>query len=374
MNFSLFIVHFQPIEKYPPILNYLNFLAENNNFKNVYVITTKSTLKIPLYKNQKTNVIRFPAINGNKIARLIRYLYFYLGSLFILLVKNPKKVLYYETLSSFSPIIYFYISLKTIHLYIHYHEYETPEEIKSGMAMSRIFHNLFEIKIYKNAKWLSHTNEQRMNLFLKDNPFINKSITRIMPNYPPRSWANFDIKRNIEMPVRFVYVGSFASFDTLYIREFINWIKKKNGNALLDIYSFYIPPEISNFINNQKCKFISLKGSVSYYQLPMILNQYDIGVILYKGTTLNFIFNAPNKLFEYLLCGLDVWVSNKMEGCRPYGVSGIYPKVTMIDFENIDTVKLQEIISRNELNYKPSEYYCEPVYSILTNSIADAKR
>jgi hypothetical protein len=62
--------------------------------------------------------------------------------------------------------------------------------------------------------------------------------------------------------------------------------------------------------------------------LPQVLSQYDVGLILYRCRTLNFVYNATNKLFEYLVCGLDVWYPPCMLGLKTYARSTIAPRST----------------------------------------------
>jgi hypothetical protein len=40
--------------------------------------------------------------------------------------------------------------------------------------------------------------------------------------------------------------------------------------------------------------------------------------VLYKGNTTNFVYNVPNKVFEYLRCGLRVWYPQEMMGLRHF--------------------------------------------------------
>ena len=50
---------------------------------------------------------------------------------------------------------------------------------------------------------------------------------------------------------------------------------------------------------------------------------------------LNFVHNAPNKLFEYLNCGLDIWYPEEMIGCRAYDQIE-YPTIKQINFNDIE--------------------------------------
>lgn len=51
---------------------------------------------------------------------------------------------------------------------------------------------------------------------------------------------------------------------------------------------------------------------IDYYELPKELIKYDIGLVLYKGHIPNYIYNVPNKVYEYLACGLQVWYSKDL--------------------------------------------------------------
>ena len=78
--------------------------------------------------------------------------------------------------------------------------------------------------------------------------------------------------------------------------------------------------------------------------------EMNIGVILYKCKTLNQRFAAPNKLFEYLACGLDVWFPAEMEGCFEYASDAI-PRVLKVDFNNIyDSIKSYSYSHENRTN------------------------
>ena len=93
----------------------------------------------------------------------------------------------------------------------------------------------------------------------------------------------------------------------------------------------------------------------------MLVN-YDVGLILYNGNSTNFIYNAPNKLFEYLACGLDVWFSKDLVTSKDYIIENSYPKILEVDFNRLDKFDYQFAISRKGLFHKPTDFYCELVY------------
>jgi hypothetical protein len=369
MNKKVVIIHFQPLELYPPVTNLMEVLTSGQDL-NITVITTSNLVGLKQYKNDRISVIRYGGINVKQafVIRVFRYVYFYIGSICNLLILHPGKILYYETLSSFPALLYHYLSFKRTKLLVHYHEYTSPDEYKTGMFLERWFHKL-EQKVYPKVSWLSHTNEKRMGLFLNDHKGIAIKNPRIMPNYPPVSWAKQTKQlQSIPFPVKIVYVGS-VSTDTMYFPEFIDWVIAQQGNVLFDIYSFEYSPEFRSYVEVRKSPYITLKGQLRYKEFLAVMNEYHIGVILYKGHIPNVEYCASNKLFEYLACGLDVWVSADMIGSKSFVTGTTYPKVTMVDFNNLMNLNLKELISHENLTYKASPYYCEPVYEKLSEHL-----
>lgn len=360
------IIHFLPIEEYPPIMNFLNCMCGILKKERVTVFTTKCKEKIPLYQNNSVDIIRFYPITAS-ISRYLFYFVFYFGTIFRLLFLKPSKILWYETLSSFPAIVYYFLKRKKPRLYIHYHEYTSPEEIEKGMTLVRWFHT-FEQRIYPKVEWLSINNEFRMELLLKDNVSIKPETTRILPNYPPHRWCEHLKKREkISFPVKLVYIGTFASFDTLYIKELVDWMSQHQNEISLAVYSFRVPEEIKKYCEINKD--IKIYGPIEYCAIPQIVSQYDIGLVLYKGGIPNCVYSTSNKLFEYWYCGLDVWFPQPVKGCYPYITDSVYPKVIKVDFDNLDNIDIHEIISRRNLIYSPSKYFAEDVYMELIDQL-----
>ncbi|MCG2462607.1 hypothetical protein K8352_17730 [Flavobacteriaceae bacterium F89] len=225
------------------------------------------------------------------------------------------------------------------------------------------YSHYFETRfIYAKATWISQTNEDRLTLFQKDYPNIDRGKMHIMPNYPPKAWRNHLKPWHERKKNSMVYVGSLA-FESTYIREFCDWIKSQEYYTL-DIYSYNFHLEVENYLNNihdDKIRFFP--RGIEYDLLPTILNQYSIGVILHKAFNENYKYNATNKLFEYLACDLNVWFSKELLGCFKYINSGSYPIVKPFDFLNLERINPYGLETAK--NYKPRHYWCEDVYNKL---------
>jgi hypothetical protein len=344
---KLIIIHFNNIEKYPPALNLIEYLSNKNIFDQIIIFSRGKLLS----SNSKINFkISKSYDNSNISLRFISYLLFYIKCLFTLFSNKPEKVIYYESLSFF-PVFIYKIFFPAKKIFCHYHEYETKEDYLKSMLLNRINH-FFEKKCYSNYDWISHTNNYRLDFFLKDNLNVNPNISHIMPNYPPKSWYSAIENRNINKSeiINFVFVGAL-SFKDMYLKEFIIWILNQNGKARLTLFSNNLAKGVIEYLESLKSDFIDFKGSVPYFDLPHVLRQYDVGVILYMCKVMNTIYCEPNKFFEYYSCGLDVWFPKEMLGMNANTEIEKRPYVIAVDFENLKS--LDELIPKsNDWNQK----------------------
>lgn len=337
---KIIIIHFQPLEFYPPIQNLLSVMKNSEMNKDILVISTTQT-KLDSYNlnSESITISRINTYSSNRLNRLLRHFHFYILSLYKLIRYRPGTVLYFESISAFPAIVY-KLFFKKKRLLVHYHEYTTKEEYNNGMLLVKWNHFL-ECRYYSKFSWISHTNPDRLKLFLKDIKIDYPLKIEVMPNYPTENWINMSISFFSEMeankskPVRLVYIGAL-SFEDTYIKEICKYVLKNKDKYRLDIYAFTVSIDVRNYLNELNTHVISFNGSVNYKDIPKLLSQYQIGLILYKGNVPNFIFNAPNKLFEYLNNGLDLWFPEEMKGCAEF-ISMESPKVIPVNFNAIDT-------------------------------------
>ncbi|MEP6749376.1 MAG: hypothetical protein ABJB86_16695 [Bacteroidota bacterium] len=371
----LFIVHFSPLELYPPAMNAVNYFASVLAYKKIYVFTTSSAANLnytPAGKNVR--IVRLGCLKpGSTLQkRLWIYTRFNLTVLLYLFFLRPLKVLYFETISSFAPVLYKRFIRPSSRLFIHYHEYMTRIEYASGMKLIKLFHQA-EKKVYPAAAWVSHTNQARMELFEKDIAPVRIVNKEIVPNYPPGAWkeqAAAAKKDNRQHAIkRLVYTGA-VSLDTMYVADFAAWVISQDGQVIWDIYSLNIEPAAKDFILDLNSEYIQIKPGVYYYDLPALLSRYDAGVILYKGHILNWIYNVPNKLFEYHVCGLDVWFPKQMVTSLPFITTGTYPKIIALDFENIRSVTCHTLLDREKLSFKQVDFSYETALRSLGESLS----
>jgi hypothetical protein len=357
----LAIIHFNPIERYPPVMNWLNYLAGHMDGKTeVLVLTMASAPGEGAFPSPAPfiRIKRVGNLNGRSaVSRYRNYLAFYASAIGRLAGWRPDAVLYYETLSAYPAILYKRIINRDSRLFVHYHEYMSPKEYQEGMTLIRWGHKL-EKRAYPSYAWISHTNEDRMGMFMEDLQGIRLHHTHILPNYPPLSWRSEKRENGVGSPVRLVYAGAL-SLETMYTRVFTDWILRQEGKVVLDIYSGNMSGETGEFLSMLNSPHIRFCGRVDYFDLPRVLRNYDAGVILYNGNIPNYVYNVPNKFYEYWACGLDVWFPEKMKSSLALVTTDSYPKIVAIDFEKLETLNLGAMTDRTGLLYRPCPYYDE---------------
>lgn len=367
---KLAILHFSPLELYPPLQNILIELEKREESFEVMVLTTSSINDLSVFRMRpsKIKIVRLgrSGKEASMMARLLNYLYFYSACMVKLLIYQPRRILYFETLSSLPVYLYQKFIKPGVGVLIHYHEYTSKDEYRSGMKLTSFFHKC-EKWLLPKAEWVSHTNAQRMEKFKADLAPVQIRHPFIMPNYPPRHWFT-DPKASLKLPLRIVYVGSIG-MESTYIREFANWVVAQEGNVHWDIYSFNCTEGTQRFLSSLRSEFVKLKKGVDYEKLPAVLRGYDVGVILYNGHIPNYVYNAPNKLFEYLAAGLAVWFPSVMVGSLPYCTAGTYPEVIPFDFTGLDQIDLSEIIRRTNLKKKLPSFFCEEAVKPLIDKM-----
>jgi hypothetical protein len=368
---KIFIIHFSPPELYPPLQNFIRLLEKQVLPKKIILLTTAGNygaLKNFKTVNPQIKIIRMGKSGHGfgKIARLFYYFEFYVGCLLQLLLKRPFTVLYYETLSSFPAYIYKRYFNRKAAIMVHYHEYTSQAEYGQGMFLNRCFHRR-EKWLYPKLKWLSHTNSSRLQLFLEDIKPVLSPNTHCIPNYPPTSWMH-ETRQKRNDPVRILYLGAL-SMDTMYTREMAEWVLAQKGKVIWEIFAYKPETNARDFIEGLNSEWVQLKEGVDYESLPSLITQYDIGVVLYNGHIPNYVYNAPNKLFEYLSAGLDVWYPAVMSGCYEYDSTQYWPKVLRLDFSNLGKFELNGLLERKENYYRPIAFNADDALCPLAKTL-----
>ena len=368
---KIFIIHFQPLERFPPVINLLNYVAEKINGK-ITVISTADKKESPLstFSSRKNVIIkRTPAIKPGSAFRIFSYATFYITSLYLLIVQKADVVLYFETLSSWPALMYKKLKKNKVKLFLHCHEYTAPADYKN-MRLNEAMHRI-ESKMYtRDYEWISHTNEVRLSQFRTDNNLneVDNKIFHIIPNYPPKSWKKHRTEFGSTIKTRLVFVGSLG-YDNMYLEETINWVALNKDHLSLDIYAYNIDEKAVGLLQNKGHDCVTYLGGINYEDLPKILKNYDVGLVMYKPFSYNTVIAISNKVFEYLACGLDVWFSEDMTYTLSYSRQNSYPKIIPLNFKRLDEFDFKSALNREGLNEADNNYFYENVYEDIYKSM-----
>jgi hypothetical protein len=129
----------------------------------------------------------------------------------------------------------------------------------------------------------------------------------------------------------------------MYLTELLDWVKNNRDLLQLTIISQQYNAKTFQLINDSLSPNIILKKAIDYYDLPKELVKYDIGLVIYKGHIPNYVYNVPNKVYEYLSCGLIVLADK----CLITTASLNLDSIKIIDFWKLNEINLKELLIKN---------------------------
>lgn len=359
---KLLIIHYYPIDYFPPVMNLIDALQDRVL---ISVISTQKSNSLSGYR-AKSSKIYYP-VKENKLDSsfvvLFKYIFFTIYSLLKLIKEKPDIILYYESISALAPYIYKKFFNPKAKICIHYHEYMTQKEYdRPGMRLAKFNHKIECDFLYYNAIWISQTNQYRLKFFMDDYPFVDKSICHLLPNYPPKSWhvqSKTYFQNNV---INCVYIGSLSLIDT-YLKDFCEWVIQQDGRIHFSIYSFNYHSDVKEYIDKISSPYITFyKKGISYSEIPSILNGYDVGLLLYKASTLNVKYCETNKFYEYLVSGLNVWYPCEMILLHEMDKSIFAPIISEFDFREEkypDIDHMNKTVDNSQYNRFSEDLYCK---------------
>jgi hypothetical protein len=159
----------------------------------------------------------------------------------------------------------------------------------------------------------------------------------------------------------------------MYVQAFADWVISRKGQVIWDIYALHVPDETRKYLQTVHPEWIRFRGACYYYDLPELLKDYDVGVVIYKGLIPNYVYNAPNKVMEYAACGLDVWYARELIGTHPYDTpETVYPRIIRLDFTNMAAFDMDAALDRSGKHFSPAPYNCEEALQPLLTAIRES--
>lgn len=333
-------LHALPLEYYPPAQNALSLLAIRSD-RRIRAWSSNNRRGLPPWQNPAIEITRLPSANPEGILpmRVAGYLAWHLRAAAQIARWRADAIMSVEPHSALAAWIYFEIFRGKAELMVHHHEYYAPEDFRRpGMRVLKATSALERENLFARARWISQTNPERMRLLREWNPRVREEIARVLPNYPPPEWirrAQAFERTAAPGRLRLVYVGS-ASFGDTFIREAALWAARHPESVSLHLIGNNVEPDVWSWLRSLDASNITFDSAgCDYNDLPDLLPGFDVGLVLYKGNTLNFIHNVPNKAIEYLACGLEVWYPREMSGMQRFHAEFPAERLRRVDFRQL---------------------------------------
>jgi glycosyltransferase involved in cell wall biosynthesis len=364
-------VHPLPLEYYPPARNTLRIFALRKNW-DVRAWSSDNKRGLPPSRTAGVQVFRRGHGKSEEPAglRAARYALWHLRTAADLARWAPDVLIAVEPHANLAVWTYYAALRGSAKLFIHHHEYYAEQDyLRNGMRLLRASRRIERDSLLERAVWFSQTNATRLALFEKSHPKLRPGAGRVLPNYPPRDWINRVRPDATPNPgvTRLVYVGA-ASFEDTFIREAALWVRGSPDSLSLHVTGDNVSPDVWAWLESLGAANITTdRNGVDYDVLPQLLAAYDAGLVLYKGNTLNFVHNVPNKAIEYLACGLETWYPAEMEGLRTFHELHDTLPMKQLDFRSLPAHPLRA--SRREVTSFP--FNCETALEPL---IAEMER
>lgn len=165
---------------------------------------------------------------------------------------------------------------------------------------------------------------QRTHFLLENFPyFIPKETLRPKPERPP---------------VRVLYVGVMGP--DRFTRELVDIFSRMAPKYSLDLVGPLHPPfrdEIEAMIAANEAGNVRLLPAIPHNGMSELIQDYHVGIALYRNDNLCNYYCAPNKVYDYLMNGVPV-VANDYPGLRKVLEDGkVGACVAEVDFESFRT-------------------------------------
>lgn len=346
-------IYFHP-EAYPPTLNAINVLSEENieltvitrrTVRSKHDFSTRVNFKyasklVEGYTADKLSFIR-------KIWMFVRFTILLYNNL---VFKKPKYLLLYDPIPLYS---YFLIQklISRRNLKVWYHNHDTIDMSRCKKYSILWFAARNQDRALQFIDYFSLPSEERKEHFpLKE----FNGMVKVIPNYPSMNFNPQIRDRHIsgEEDVRLIYQGSIGANHGLeQVLEVLN--EKIEGHFLKLILVGKVRPEYLESLFDLAEKLgvmdrIEWKGYQPYVDLHKIANEAHIGLAIHKPYNVTYSTGgtASNKIYEYAACGLPVILFDS-EHYRSY-----LEKFKWSFFTDISSVNLLNTFSEIVKDYK----------------------
>ena len=305
-----YIVHFF-IDNYKANVELIEIHVKNfnNYYDNIEHFKFNNIAEFNTYQDYRNQTTKFKIIKYLNIIQKIFSIYKSQGKQ--LIYTNDFQVLFFILW-----IRKFFPSKKRVLIY---QEFELIELEK----LNKINHILYAYVLKKaNTIDLTIFSEiNRLNYF-NSTSTLNKNKAFVLPNTckvvtPEKNNEKHKLFNQLPKDAFIVaHLGNVGG-NQHYFTQFISAIEKLEPNKNIVFLFLGRQNEMTQkIIKQKKLTNLFFVDSIPHEELPQVYPYIDLGVILYKGTGLNYEFCAPNKLYELWSNGIPV-IGHHLKGLTP---------------------------------------------------------
>lgn len=167
--------------------------------------------------------------------------------------------------------------------------------------------------IFRKADVITHAEEQRL-LYCKAH-YATRARHLLLENLPEAAGPMEKPRPVPAPPLRVVYVG--ALLPERCCEEVIRaFAAIPAGTATCDFIGFGAPDyeaRLAAIMSESGAKHVRILPAVPHNRMRSTLHGYDVGLAFYENQNLNQYYCAPNKIYDYIACGLPT-ISNSYPG------------------------------------------------------------
>jgi hypothetical protein len=326
----------------------------NSYYNNIPGLIKKDIIIYENYENYKTGLSKITLKKYLKI----------LSTLFHIYQSKQKEIIYTNDfqvvyLNNFINKFFFKKKVSLI-----YHQFELIEKKRQSKISSYIYQS-----VCKNANKIDlcvFPEINRLNYFLNSSSANKKSVLLFPNTCKPNN--------SIIEPTPIIDFIPDDSFIVLHVgtvggkqHYFINFLKAieklKNEKDITFIFLGRMDKEVEQLSKTLKLENIHFFDSIPHEQLYGIYKRTNLGVILYKGTSLNYEYCAPNKLYEFWSQGIPV-IGHNLKSLTPIFVKYFMGTLTNFENENLIIDSILKLKEDKKLNKEILKNYFEKHLSI----------
>lgn len=296
------VLHYLPVEEYPPLQNLMLAFCEQNGMN---VVIFSGSLEVNecdtrlVGDNVTAFFLPYKTTGGWRQKRD-----------FAAFIRKETITRHFDCViaygDEFSGLVCSRMNAKVKAL--HLHELPPQLSIRNKFVSNSLLLELVLLRfVIRRFGWVSQVTPKRAELFSKR---FNVQCRNLF-NFPSAGFAS-NIPENVANDkLKIVYVGSCNPVSIQV--STLKMLSKSNGVELS-----VLPTNSEGLDYIAGLDGVQILRRVPYSKLPNLLGQFDVGLVLYNGHSENMRYGVPNKLIEYLRCGLHVVYHSALESVTDF--------------------------------------------------------